>query len=255
MVNQERLSIKQLSTLAGVSVRTLHFYDQIGLLIPQREEQNNYRFYTRESLLRLQQILFYREMEFSLDQISGILNQPDFDLVEALEKHREALKGKAQRLNTLLETIDNTISYLKGQKDMTQTQYFKGFSDEQQAEYEKEAAQKWDPEMVHESNRRYNNLSQIEKDALLAKEERITLGIRDAMPKGVADPEVQALIGEKQQYINFFYDCTDEILLGLGKMYVEDPRFKANYDRIQTGLAEFIYEAIKVYCAKRGVTG
>jgi len=254
MVNQERLSIKQLSILAGVSVRTLHFYDQIGLLIPQRERENNYRFYTRDSLLKLQQILFYRELDFSLDQISVILNQTDFDLVEALENHREALKGKAKRLNTLLETIDNTISNLKGQKDMTQTQYFKGFSDEQQAEYEKEAAQKWDPDMVHESNRRYKSLSQVEKNELLAKDERITLAIRDAMPKGTKDPEVQALIAEKQQFINFFYDCTDEILLGLGKMYVEDPRFKSNYDRIHPELAQFIYEAIKVYCAMRGVT-
>lgn len=254
MVNQERLSIKQLSTLAGVSVRTLHFYDQIGLLIPQRVRENNYRFYTRESLLKLQQILFYREMEFSLEQIAAILNQPNFDLVEALEKHREALIGKAKRLNTLLETVDNTISNLKGQKDMTQTQYFKGFSDEQQAEYEKEAAQKWDPDLVHESNRRWKNLSQPEKDALMKRGESIMLAIRDAMPKGPASAEAQKGIADWKDQINFFYDCSDEMLLGLGKMYMEDPRFKATYDRIDPKLAEFKYEAIKVYCAARGVT-
>lgn len=254
MVNQVRLSIKQLSTLAGVSVRTLHFYDQIGLLTPQRYRENNYRFYTQESVLKLQQILFFREMEFSLDQIAGILNQPNFDLIQALEEHRKALKSKAKRLNTLLETIDNTISNLKGQKDVAQTEYFKGFSDEQQAEYEKEAAQIWDPEMVHESNRRYKNLSQAEKDELGAKGERITLAIRDAMPKGVNAPEVQKLIGEWQKHISFFYECTDEILLGLGKMYMDDPRFKATYDRIDPKLAEFFSEAIKIYCAERGVT-
>ncbi len=254
MVNQVRLSIKQLSTLAGVSVRTLHFYDQIGLLTPQRYRENNYRFYTQESVLKLQQILFFREMEFSLDQIAGILNQPNFDLIQALEEHRKALKSKAKRLNTLLETIDNTISNLKGQKDVAQTEYFKGFSDEQQAEYEKEAAQIWDPEMVHESNRRYKNLSQAEKDELGAKGERITLAIRDAMPKGVNAPEVQKLIGEWQKHISFFYECTDEILLGLGKMYMDDPRFKATYDRIDPKLAEFFSEAIKVYCAEHGVT-
>lgn len=254
MVNQEKLSIKQLSNLAGVSVRTLHFYDQIGLLIPQRVRENNYRFYTQDSLLILQQILFYRELEFSLDQIDAILNQPDFNLVDALEGHRDALKGKAKRLNTLLDTIDNTISNLKGQKDMTQTQYFKGFSDEQQAEYEKEAAQKWDPEMVHESNRRYKNLSRADKNGLGAEGERITLALRDAMPKGVNAPEVQALVGEWQKHISFFSDCTDEMLLGLGTMYVDDPRFKAFYDRIDPNLAEFLSEAIKVYCAERGVT-
>jgi len=254
MVNQERLSIKQLSTLAGVSVRTLHYYDQIGLLTPQRERENNYRFYTRDSLLNLQQILFYREMEFSLEQIAAILNQPDFDLVEALEKHREALKGKAKRLNTLLETVDNTISNLKGQKDMTQNQYFKGFSDEQQAEYEKEAAQKWDPDLVHESNRRWKNLSQAEKDALMKRGESIMLALRDAMSKGPASAEAQKGIADWKEQINFFYDCSDEILLGLGRMYIEDPRFKATYDRIDPKLAEFKYEAIKVYCAARGVT-
>jgi MerR family transcriptional regulator, thiopeptide resistance regulator len=254
MVKQERLSIKQLSTLAGVSVRTLHFYDQIGLLIPQRERENNYRFYTRESLLKLQQILFYREMEFSLEQISGILDQPGFDLVKALENHREALKGKAKRLNTLLETIDNTISNLKGQKDMTQNQYFKGFSDELQAEYEKEAAEKWDPEMVHESNRRWKSLNQDEKDLLMKRGEGIMLALRDAMPKGPASAEAQKAIADWKDQINFFYDCSDEMLLGLGKMYIEDPRFKSTYNRIDPKLAEFKFEAIKVYCAARGVT-
>jgi MerR family transcriptional regulator, thiopeptide resistance regulator len=171
-----------------------------------------------------------------------------------LERHREALKGKAKRLNTLLETIDNTISNLKGQKDMTQTQYFKGFSEEQQAEYEKEAAEKWDPELVHESNRRWKALSQSEKDSLMKRSESIMLAIRDAMPKGAASTEAQKAIADWKEQINFFYDCSDEMLLGLGRMYIEDPRFKATYDRIDPRLAEFKYEAIKVYCAARGVT-
>ncbi len=252
MINQTGFSIKQLSKLAGVSVRTLHFYDQKGLLTPQRLRGNNYRVYSQESLLRLQQILFYRELDFNLDQISEILDQPQFDLLQALESHREALKRKARRLETLMETIDHTIEHIKGQKTMDQTQYFKGFSEEQQAKYEKEAAEKWDPEVVHESNRRWRALNQSDKDTLMKDGERITLAIRDAMPKGVNSPEVLKLVGEWQQHIGFFYECTDEILLGLGGMYVEDARFKAFYDRIQPGLAEFLNEAIKIYCASRG---
>ena len=120
MVNQNTLSIKQLSNLAGVSVRTLHYYDQIGLLPPQRNRANNYRFYTRESLLRLQQILFYRELDFSLEEITNILNRPGFDLIAALEAHHKALQAKAARLDTLLETVENTIRNIKGQKKMTQ---------------------------------------------------------------------------------------------------------------------------------------
>ena len=217
--------------------------------------ENNYHYYDREALLKLQQILFYRELDLSLEQITQILSNPDFDLVEALENHREAMKRKLKRMNTLLETIDNTIGNLKGLKEMKQTQYFNGFSDKQQAEYEKEAAEQWDPQVVHESSRRWKALSPSEKEDLMKKGESITLAIRDAMPKGVKAPEVQQLVAAWQAHIGFFYDCTDEILLGLGKMYVEDPRFKAFYDRIDPRLAEFLSEAIKVYCAARGVTG
>ena len=253
MVNQNTLSIKQLSNLAGVSVRTLHYYDQIGLLPPQRNRANNYRFYTRESLLRLQQILFYRELDFSLEEITNILNRPGFDLIAALEAHHKALQAKAARLDTLLETVENTIRNIKGQKKMTQTQYFKGFSEEQQAEYEKEAAERWDPDTVHESNRKWKALSQQEKDDLMANGERVILAIRDAMPKGPASPEAQKAVEDWKKHIGFFYDCSDEMLLGLGKMYFEDPRFRATYDRVHPDLAEFKYEAIKVYCTARGI--
>ncbi len=253
MVNQERLSIKQLSDLAGVSVRTLHFYDQIGLLIPQRKRENNYRIYTHDSLLRLQQILFYRELDFSLEQISEMLARPDFEMLAALEEHRHAIHGRLNRLNTLLETIDATISNLKGQKTMTQTQYFKGFSEEKQAEYEKEAAEKWDPDLVHESNRRWKNLKQVEKDNLMDNGEKIILALKDAMPKGASSTEAQQAVEDWKKHISFFYDCSDEMLLGLGRMYLDDPRFKEFYDRIDPNLAEFKFEAIKVYCAARGV--
>lgn len=255
MINHEGLSIRQLSRLAGVSVRTLHYYDQIGLLRPQRNPENRYRFYTRESLFTLQQILFYRELNLSLEQIDAILKQPGFDLLTALEQHQTALRAKVRRLETLLETIKSTISNLKGQKEMSQNQYFNGFTDEQQAGYAKEAATKWDPKVVAESNRRWKNMDQTAKDQLMQKGERITLALRDAMPGGVNSPEVQRLVGEWQQHIGFFYECTDEILLGLGTMYVEDERFKAFYDRIQPGLAEFVRDAIKVYCSARGVNG
>ena len=254
MADRERLSIKQLAQLAGVSVRTLHYYDQIGLLVPQRNRENNYRFYTHQSLLQLQQIMFYREMEFGLEEIAAIVNRPDFDQVRALEAHHEALTDKAKRLQTLLETIERTINNLKGKNAMSQTQYFTGFSDEQQAEYEKQAAELWDPEVVHESNRKWRQMSQAEKDALMANGERITTDLFHAMPKGASDPEVQKLVAEWHSHLGSFYDCSVEILLGLRHLYVEDSRFKAFYDRIHPDLANFLYDAIKVYCAANGVT-
>jgi MerR family transcriptional regulator, thiopeptide resistance regulator len=192
-------------------------------------------------------------LDFSLTQIEEILNQQGFDPIAALQEHRKAIQEKVNRLNLLIKTIDSTIENLKGQKEMSQSQYFNGFSEEQQAEYEKEATVKWNPEIVQQSSRKWKALNKMEKEALMKRGEEITLALRDAMPRGTADAEVQHLVGEWQQHISFFYDCTDEILLGLGKMYVEDARFKAFYDRIDANLAEFLSEAIRIYCAERGV--
>lgn len=254
MVNQEQYSIKQLAKMASVSVRTLHYYDQIGLLKPQRNLANNYRHYGKEALLRLQQILFYKEMDFPLEQICAILNDPDFDLVQALESHSKALTAKSNRLQTLIATVDATIDNLKGKNNMTQNDYFKGFSEAEQAEYEKQAAEKWDPATVHESNRKWRSMSKAEQDALLAKGERITLAIKEAMPSGTGDAKVQALVGEWHEYIGNFYPCSLEILSGLGKAYAEQPEFRAFYTRIHPDMPDFLCKAIQIYCKERGLT-
>ncbi len=251
MVNQQQsLSIRQLAQAARVSVRTLHYYDQIGLLTPARQEGNNYRTYDNTAILRLQQILFYKEMGFELEKIKAILDNPNFDFLAALTQHRQAVQGKLEQMRTLLATIEKTIEQIKGNRTMTHSEYFNGISDEQQAAYEKEAAKKWGPEIVKESNRRYKALSTAERNQLMHNGERITLALRDAMGQGPASPAVQELVRQWQEYINFFYDCTPEILSGLGQMYVEDPRFRSFYEKIAPGLAEFFSEAIHIYCTK-----
>ena len=254
MVNQQQLSIHQLAQLAKVSVRTLHYYDQIGLLTPPRQRENNYRYYDTSALLRLQQILFYKEMGFELESIKGILDQPGFDYQDALLKHRDALKSKLVQTQQLINTIDRTLDQMKGKNTMSNNDYFTGFSDEQQAKYEKEASEQWGPEIVSESNLRWKSLSIKEREQFFKNGERITLSLRDTMKDGPSSPKVQAIVKEWQDYINFFYDCTPEILLGLGHMYVEDPRFRAFYERIDPNLPQFFYEAIKIYCQKLGVT-
>src|SRR5512135_855581 len=120
-------TVKQLSQLAGVTPRTLHHYDQIGLLKPSRVGDNGYRYYGEESLLKLQQILFYRELGFELSQVRDILVRPDFDLQSALESHRKSLQGRVERLNRLIATVDDTILHLKGIKDMSNKQLFAAF--------------------------------------------------------------------------------------------------------------------------------
>lgn len=254
MVNQQQLRIRQLARLAKVSVRTLHYYDQIGLLTPRRQKENNYRYYDNFALLRLQQILFYKEMGFELESIKNILDDPEFDYQAALLQHRDALNAKLIQTQQLINTIDQTLHQLKGKKTMSNDEYFTGFTDEQQATYEKEASEQWGPEIVKESNRRWKSLTPAEREKFFKNGERITLALRDSMKEEPSSPKVQAIVKEWQEYINFFYECTPEILLGLGHMYIEDPRFRAFYERIDINLPQFFYEAIKSYCSKFGIT-
>lgn len=253
MVNQQELSIRQLARLARVSVRTLHYYDQIGLLKPPRKEENDYRLYNSASVIRLQQILFYKELGFALKDIKSILDQPGFDYLSALENHKQVLLARIDQTHRLIETVEKTMKHLKGQISMSNNEYFTGFSEEQQAKYEKEATEKWGPEIVRESNKKWASLSRQEKEKFFSNGERITLALRDSLDENLSSPRVQALVKEWQEYINFFYDCTPQILLGLGRMYTEDSRFRAFYEKVDPRLPDFFYKAIQVYCRQYGV--
>lgn len=255
MKMNERLTIRQVANIAGVSIRTLHYYDQIGLLRPSETGKNSYRYYDRDDLLRLQQILFLKELSFSLGQIKAILDQPGFELLEMLETHRISLSREAERMKKLVTTIDNTIAALKGEKIMHEEDLFSGFSEEKQAEYQKYAEQNWDKKLVSQSVQRWNSLTEEGKKALLQDGSRITTSIVEAIPNGYDSPVVQALVAEWHQYINRFYDCSYEILLGLGKAYTEHPDFIAFYRKLHPAMPEFLYEAIKLYCAKHDNAG
>lgn len=145
--------------MAGVTPRTLHHYDEIGLLKPSRIGDNGYRYYGEESLLKLQQILFYRELDFPLDDIRKIMGRRDFDVLSALETHKESLTRQMERTKRLLVTVDNTINHIKGEKLMSQKGLFEGFSEEEQEKYALEAEQLYDPETVRRSNRKWKAYS------------------------------------------------------------------------------------------------
>lgn len=242
-----------MARLARVSVRTLHYYDQIGLLKPPRKEENDYRLYNSASLIRLQQILFYKELGFALKDIKSILDQPGFDYLSALENHKQVLLARIDQTHRLIETVDKTMKHLKGQISMSNNEYFTGFSEEQQAKYEKEAADKWGPEIVRDSNKKWASLSRQEKQKFFSNGERITLALRDSLDENPSSPRVQVLVKEWREYINFFYDCTPQILLGLGRMYTEDSRFRAFYEKVDPRLPDFFFKAIQVYCRQFGV--
>lgn len=243
-------TVKQLSKMAGVTPRTLHHYDDIGLLKPSQIGENGYRYYGEEALLKLQQILYYRELDFPLDEIRRIMGRRDFDLLGALQSHREALQKKSARLSQLLVTVDNTIQHLKGEKIMSQKGLFKGFSEEEQEKLAQEAEQKYDPATVRESNRKWKSYSKEKKDAILAEGNQVYVDMIAAMPKGASSAEVQALVGRWRSHMDYFWTPNLDQLLGLANMYNDDPKFKANFDDMHPKLAEFMREAVTVYVEK-----
>jgi DNA-binding transcriptional MerR regulator len=240
-------TVKQLSTLAGVSARTLHYYDEIGLLKPESVGANGYRQYGDDSLLHLQQILFYKELDLPLEEIKKIMGRRDFDLLSALESHRTALRQRAERTERLIQTVDDTILHLKGKKDMSKKQFFEAFSEEQQAEYAREAEQMYDPETVRASNRKWKAYSAEEKQHILDEGGKVYTELLAVMPKGAASPEVQACVERWRKHMDYFWTPKLEQLVGLAELYNQDPRFKANFDKIDPRLAPFMLEAVKVY--------
>ncbi len=250
MENNKGYTVKQVSKMAGVSPRTLYYYDQIGLIRPSAREENGYRRYTENSLLRLQQVLYYRELGFSLKEIQSILDRPEFDLLAALEEHRRSLQKRQAQLGRLIDTVDRTISYLKGMSTMDSQELFTGFSEEQQKKYEEEAAQKYGREKVEESSRRWSSYSPEERKRILKEGGQIYLDIAAAMPLGPASPQAQGGIARWHQHMRYFYEPDKEVLLGLGDAYNDDPAFAAFFERIHPDLNRFMREAIQIYCLR-----
>ena len=240
-------TVKQLSKLAGITPRTLHHYDEIGLLKPSRVGDNGYRYYGEDAVLRLQQILFYRELDIPLDDIKKIMGRRDYDVMGALQSHKEALSKQAVRINRLIQTVDNTINHLKGNKTMSNENLFEGFSEEQQEKYAQEAEKIYDPETVRESNRKWKAYSAAKKEAILAEGSAIYNDMIAVIPKGANSAEVQAIVERWRRHMNYFWTPNLEQLLGIANGYTDDPRFKANFDKMDPRLAEFMRDAVKVY--------
>lgn len=241
-------TVKQLADLAGVSPRTLHYYDQIGLLSPSSYGDNGYRRYDDEAVLRLQQILFFRELDFSLAELKAIIDGPAFDRLHALQSHRRALEGRIGRLNELIRTIDQTVLHLKGTITMEPTDMFAGFDEAQQERYEQEVAQKYGDTQLKESKRRWGDYSAERKAEIMAEGGAIYLDLARMIDRDPADPEVQGAVARWHQHIRHFYEPTGAILRGLGQGYAEDPAFAAFYQRIHPDLPEFLRAAITRYC-------
>ena len=241
-------TISQLAKIAGVSVRTLRHYDQIGLLVPSSRSGAGYRQYERRNLLRLQQILFFRELDFPLDEIQAILDDPDFDQVQALEGHRQRLEQRMARLTQLLHTLDKTLLQLT-EDDMTLTdeELYEGFTKEQRERYEREANELYDPEIVKATDQRIRKLSKQQWQAIKDEGGNVARDIAAVADLPPESPEVQALIARHHAWIENFYPAGAELYRGLGQGYATHPEFRAFYEQYRPGLADFMCEAMAHY--------
>ncbi|MBZ0277992.1 MAG: MerR family transcriptional regulator [Anaerolineae bacterium] len=242
-------TVKQLSDLAGVSVRTLHYYDSIGLLKPSVIGTNSYRYYDDAALLRLQQILFYREMGLELLPIKEILDSPDFDLLDALRSHRVVLDSQIKRLQNLIRTVDTTIKHLGGEVEMSKKQLFKAFSEKQQKQYEREARLQYGPELVNESVKRWGSYTKAKKEAIMEEGNQIYLDIVASLKAGTSpqSDEVQTILVRWHNHLRYFYEPPLEVLRGLGTHYNTHPEFHANFSKMHPDLPEYLQAAITQY--------
>lgn len=245
-------TVKELAELAGVSPRTLRHYDAIGLLPASRSVRNNAeRQYDDGSVIRLQQILFFRELEFGLEEIRAILDAADFDVVETLRKHRAAIGERRGRLDQLIRTIDHTIEHLEGGRPMQTKRFFEGFDPKQQQAYEQEARARWGDAVVDASNARHAAHSPDEQQRMMAEWESIFADVHAHMREGVAGAGVRAAVERLHNHVNHYWDCNDEAFRGLGELYVADPKFRATFERVDPAMPEFLRDAMVAYCDAR----
>ena len=242
-------TVKQLAKLAGVTPRTIHHYDAIGLLKPISLGENGYRYYDSKSILSLQQILFYRELDLSLLEIKKIMESHDFSVLSALEGHRLELEKRIMRLERLIGTVEDTILYLKGKREMSNQQIFSGFTEEQQEKYAAEAEKMYASETVKASNRKWKAYSAEQKQHILDEGKQIYAEMGSIMTQGAGSPQVQALVERWRAHMDYFWTPDLDQLLGLADLYNQDPRFKATFDQVDPNLAGFMQSAVRIYVA------
>lgn len=242
-------TVKKMNELSGVSVRTLHFYEEIGLLKPAYYGNNGYRYYEEKELLHLQQILFFKELGFTLKQIQKVLGRSDFDQLRALHSHKEALSKEWEKIGQLLKTIDKTIKHLKGQKKMKDDELFSGFS------LVKPGTGK-EPYFLAESVV-LNNLKPctIAKEELIQQSHALFKELVQCVKNGLAPStkEVQSIIKRHHTYAEQCHNATKEVYKSLAELYRQHPAFKKQLDPFHKDLAEFMAKAMEAF-ANRELT-
>lgn len=253
-----RYTVSELARLSGVSVRTLHHYDEVGLLKPACVGANGYRYYGREELLRLQQILVHRELGFRLAEIAEALDAQGFDRIAALKAQRARLAAEAARYRRLVRTLDQTLASLEGDADMDDKDLYRGFSPEKQTEHEAWLVDRYGEgmrERIAASKAAVKGFSKADIDRLQAEAEGVEAALAKAMGEGLpADSAaVQGLMPRHFDFVRAFWnrEPTREAYTGLGKLYQENPDFRARYDGRAAGLTDYLAEAMRVFAEQQ----
>lgn len=255
-------TVSEVAEVAHVTVRTLHHYDEIGLLTPSERSEAGYRLYTDEDLERLQQILLHRELGFSLDAIGGLLDEPGIDRLAALKAQRRSLLERRQRLDAIIRSVERTLGAMEKGTEMKTEEMFEGFEDLPEApeairdhhrEHAAEAHDRWGRTREYEeSMRRAKSYGKPDWEAIQSETEENEARMAELLARG-ADPasaEAREAAEAMRRHIDrWFYPCSPAMHVGLAAMYEEDPRFREHYDQRAEGLAEFVARAIRANAA------
>lgn len=246
-------TVQKLSKIAGVSTRTLRYYDEIGILKPARINSSGYRIYGQAEVDRLQQILFYRELGVSLESIKNIVTSPSFDGAKALREHRAQLLEKRKQLDLLISNVDKTIALTEGRIIMSDREKFEGFKqkmvDDNEKKYGKEIREKYGNDTINKSNAKLMNMTEEQYNEVISLEKQVKKALAEAFENGdpASDIAQKAADLHKKWLTYFWSEYSKEAHAGLAQMYVDDERFKAYYDKEQPGAAEFLRDAIFIY--------
>lgn len=249
--------MQKLAKLAGISTRTLRYYDEFGILKPARINSSGYRIYSRTEVDLLQQILFYRELGLSLEQIKEILNSPAFDGAAALREHHVKLLEKRNQLDLLIANVEKTLAQKEGRITMSDSEKFEGFKqnliEDNEKKYGQEIREKYGDNAVDQSNQMLKGMSEEQYEAVKQLEEEMFETLLQAMEDG--DPA--SVLAQKsaelhREWLSFYWNSySKEAHAGVAQMYVEDERFTEYYDKRRPGLAEFLRDAVHVYTGNK----
>jgi DNA-binding transcriptional MerR regulator len=247
-------TVGKVAKLAHVSVRTLHHYDELGLLEPSGRSETGYRLYSADDLEKLQSVLFYKELGFELEEIGKLMAGPGFDRREALLVQRDLIAGQALRLEAMLGLIDKTLASTETGIGMTKEEMFEVFGEFDPSEYEEEARERWgDTDTYKESAQRTARYTKQDWQRFKDENEEANAAIADLMAEGVAPDDLRAMDAVEQARLlidRWFYPCSRQMHAQLGKGYVTDPRFSATYDKIRPGMAQYMCDATAANAAR-----